>query len=341
MKMTLCALGALMMLALPMRVQAQQRNANEMATSVPGVRTFVAPPAGFDAIIASDEELAGFGFPPRPDPAAARKQYASWARAMRASRTRILPSVEQTKILHGPLRIRQAGEANDSTSLESYNWSGYVNLIGATRFGTTSFYTIAAELVVPTANQAFGTCSGTADYASSWVGMDGDNSSDVLQAGVEFDVECYKGATSTLYAPWFEWYPASEFRITNLPIAPGDDFFIEVWNTSSTQGYAYLVNENANEAATLSLTPPAGTKLVGNSAEWITERPNVNGASATLTNYIAEPFWSGAGISHSGRVFDPGSSDSITMFDDNNVEISYPTLLGDNAFLVQDVNTAR
>jgi hypothetical protein len=129
-------------------------------------------------------------------------------------------------------------------------------------------------------------------------------------------------------------------RVANLPIAPGDDYFVEVWNTSATQGYAYLVNENANEAETISFHPPSGTTFIGNSAQWITERPEVNGATATLTNYIADPFWNAYAATHDNRELDPGASQAIIMLDNNN-EISYPTLLGDSAFVVQDTSTAR
>jgi Peptidase A4 family len=340
MKNVSCTLGLMLLLAAPLASEGQHRNANEVTTNLSGVTTFAAPPKGFAALTASDQQLADFGFPPRPDPGASPKQYAGWAKAMLASRTRLVPILEQTSMFHGPARLRDSAESEEG-AFQSYNWSGYVDLTGGTRFASSSFYTIATEVVVPTAGEAFGVCSGSADYASSWVGFDGAISSDVLQAGIEFDAACLEGVTATLYSPWFEWYPSAEIRISNFPIAPGDDFYIQVWNTSATQGYAYLVNENANEAVTVSFNPPSGTKLVGNSAEWITERPDLNGASATLTNYIAEPFWNAYGIAHNNRVFDPGSSEPITMFDDNNIEISYPTLLGDSAFLMQDANTAR
>ena len=336
-----CTLGVMLLLATPLASEAQQRNTNQLATNIPGVTTFAAPPEGFAVLTASDNQLANFGFPPRPDRAASPKQYASWAKAMLASKKRIVPTLQQTSIFHGPARLREGAESTDVTALESYNWSGYVNLNGATRFGSSSFSGIATEVVVPTAIEAFGVCSASADYASSWVGIDGVLADDVLQAGIEFDAVCFDGVTATLYSPWFEWYPSSEIRISNLPIAPGDDYYVQVWNTSATQGYAYLVNENANEAVTISFNPPSGTKLVGNSAEWITERPDVNGAPATLTNYIAEPFWAACGVAHNGRVFDPGSSQAILMFDNNGNEISYPTLLGDSAFLAQDANTAQ
>jgi len=341
MKNMFCTLGAMLLLAAPLVSKAQGRNANMFATNLPGVITFAAPPEGFGALTASDEQLADFGFPPRPDPAVLPKQYASWAKAILASHTRIVPTLEQTSIFHGPARLREEVESGRASTLESYNWSGYVDLNDATRFGSSSFSAIATDVVVPTASQAFGVCSGNADYGSSWAGMDGATSNDVLQAGIEFDAYCFEGVTATLYSAWFEWYPSAEIRITNFPIAPGDDYFLEVWNTSATQGYAYLVNENANEAVTISFNPPSGTKLIGNSAEWITERPESNGTTATLTNYIAEPFWNAYGTTHENRVFDPGSSAAMVMFDSNSKEISYPTLLGDSAFLTQDANSAR
>jgi hypothetical protein len=334
-------LSVLLLLAATLTSQAQSGNANELATNLPGATTFAAPPQGFSVLTASDEQLADYGFPPRPDPIALPKGYASWAKAMLASKRRIVPTLQQTTIFHGPARLKEAANFPDQNTLESYNWSGYVDLNGATRFAPSSFSAIATEVVVPTANEAFGTCSGDPDYAASWVGVDGVNSNDVLQAGIEFDAACFGGVTATLYAPWFEWYPDSEMRIGNLPIAPGDDYYVEVWNTSATQAYAYLVNENADEAVILGFNPPAGTKLVGNSAEWITERPESNGATATLTNYIADPFWNAYAVTHNNRPLDPGISEAIIMLDNNNIEISYPTLLGDSAFIVQNENTAR
>jgi hypothetical protein len=339
-KSCLC-LSALTLLVLWSQAGISQVRSNQRATNVRGITAFPAPPEGFAPLTASEEQLAEFGFPPRPDPSASPRHYATWSKAVLAAHTRIIPVLEETNRYHGPARWKQAVQSNEDNDLESYNWSGYVNLIGATRFGSTSFYAIAAEFVVPVASTAFGTCSGTPDYASSWVGIDGYNSSDVLQAGIEFDVVCCGGAIATLYAPWIEWFPAAEVRISNLPIAPGDDYYVEVWNTSATTGYAYFVNENTNKAVTVSFSPPAGSKLIGNSAEWITERPQSDGQATTLTNYIAEPYWGAYGLSHSNRGFDPGSSNAIDMYDDNGIEISYPTLMGNTAFLVQDINSAR
>jgi len=47
------------------------------------VHTFPAPPRDLDALSASDETLASYGLPPRPDRAADPAGYRSWAEAMR------------------------------------------------------------------------------------------------------------------------------------------------------------------------------------------------------------------------------------------------------------------
>ena len=332
-------------LAAPLVCSAQQLKPNELRTNLPGTTTIVAPPEGFDPISASDEDLAYHGFPPRPDQSSSPKAYASWTKAINASRTRLVPQLEQTNVFHGPARQNKNAKApgNESETLDSYNWSGYVNLSGGSTYGDSSFYYIYSEFVVPIARQAFGVANGTWDYGSSWVGIDGWNSGDVLQAGVEYDAYASGSTTATYYSPWYEWYPYGEVRITNLPIAPGDDYFVEVWHTSQTQGYAYLVNESTDQAVEIGFTAPSGTKLVGNSAEWIVERPDVGGSLATLTNFVDEVFWESYAVTFSDSVVDPSSasSDGIIGLNNSGAGESYPTLLGPAAFLMQTEGTAR
>src|ERR1700761_7454680 len=106
MRILSCTVGVLVSL-LSLNLPAQRQKAHELATNLSGVMTFATPPQGFSAITASDEELAAYGFPPRPDPQLSPKPYASWAKAMLASRTRILPQLERTSIHHGPIRMKE------------------------------------------------------------------------------------------------------------------------------------------------------------------------------------------------------------------------------------------
>ncbi len=320
---------------------------NRVATNLPGVTTSIAPPEGFNPLMASDEELATFGFPPRPDGAANPKGYASWEKAMKASKVRIKPVLEQTNIFHGPMKKATAKEPlplSESTSTTSGNWSGVVELSGATSYNTTStFYYLIADYVVPVATQAYGACTGSWDYSSSWVGMDGYGSGDVLQAGSESDAYCSGSTKSTYYSAWYEWYPYGEVRISSLPVAPGDDIFVEVWHTSKTQGYAYFVNYNTNQSVEVGFTAPASANFIGNSAEWIVERPGISTGLATLTNYISDYFSESYAYTENYSFYDPGTSSSIfvTMLDNAGHAISYPTLLGPTSVWFQDEGSAR
>ena len=336
-------LAVMLLLAAPLASKAQGRNANELATNLPGATTFAAPPEGFSVLAASDEQLADYGFPPRPDPAASPKEYAAWSKAMLASRRRIVPSLQQTSIFHGLARLRQTGKSTEENTLQSYNWSGYVDSSGAKSYGSSSFYYAESNMIVPTAQPAGDSCTGIYDYAYSWVGIDGwTGSNDILQGGIEFDALCSLGVQVTYYSAFYEWYPGAEVHITNFPIAPGDDIFVDAWHTSSTKAQVYLSNYNTGMAVQVGFSAPAGTKLIGNSAEWITERPNLNGQGTTLTNYLDQLFYGSEAVTEKKHTSYPGSSSSkqVIMLDDNGKPISAPTALGNSAFLLQDEGSA-
>jgi len=353
MKSMTASLTVLLALSTPLASLAQTNrnmNPNESPTNLPGATTIAAPPADFDPLTASDQDLQYYGFPPRPNQATDTKAYASWVKAMKASKTRVVPVLEQTSIFHGPAQLVKnptAGEnesaVSSSSSNTSYtsNWSGYVDQSGATRYGSSSFYFTVNEMVVPVAEQAYGACTGGWDYGSAWNGIDGWGSGDVLQAGFEFDAYCSIFTKASYYSAWYEWYPYGEVRISSLPVSPGDDIFVEVWHTSSTQGYAYLVNYNTDKAVEVGFTAPSGHALIGNSAEWVVERPTVGGSLATLTNYIADPFWNAYAYTESSVFYDTNGANAVIMLDNSNKPISYPTWFGSESFLMQNEGSSR
>ena len=322
---------------------AQQSGDNGIPTNLPGATTSIAPPTGFNPLTASDGELATYGFPPRPDRNLSTNAYASWERAMKASKERVVPVLELTNHFNGTNNGPNvgAGKTGNSTA-NSYNWSGMVDTTSATSYGSTSFYWVASDFVIPVANQAFGACTGGWDYEASWIGIDGYNSNDVLQAGTESDAYCSGSTKSSYYSAWYEWYPNGSVRISSLPVAPGDDMFVEVWSTSSTQGYAYLVNLNTNQSVEIGFAAPSGTRLIGNSAEWVVERPGLGGGYATLTNYISDYFSNADAMTFAGSYYYPSSPGAIqvTMLDNNGHPISYPTLLGTYGIWFQDEGSA-
>lgn len=354
MKNLASVLTAALVLAAPLAGIAQSPRhlqPNEHALNLPGATTIEAPPAGFDPIAASDEELAYHGFPPRPDQFHQPKAYATWVRAMKASKVRIVPKLEQTAVFHGPVKAAKpsnptAVESNPLLSTQarntsySSNWSGYVDFSGATSYGSTSYYYLVNHFVVPVAQQAFGACTGGWDWGSAWNGIDGWGSPDVLQAGIEFDAYCSGSTRASYYSAWYEWYPYGEVRIGGFPVAPGDDMFVEVWHTSPTQGYAYLVNYNNNQSVEVGFTAYPGYPLVGNSAEWVVERPSVGGSLTTLTNYIMDPFWDAYAYTESYAFNDIDEATPVDMLDNSGKVISYPEYLGIESFVMHDTGSA-
>ena len=323
------------------QTQAQaEPAANRIATNLAGITTSMAPPEGFDPLQASDGDLAKYGFPPRPDINADPKAYASWGKAMRASKRRIVPQLAMSDLYHG--QKRNGAPITESTGT-TLNWSGAVALSGATSYNSSStFYFVYGEYVVPLAEQAFGACTYSWDYSASWVGIDGEGTQDVLQAGTDSNAACFNYEEASYWA-WVEWAPRAETIITNFPVTAGDDMFVEVWHTSPTQGYAYLVNLNTNQWADLGITAPSGTSLTGASAEWVVERPTVGGALSTLTNYIDDVFWYCYAQTENYTPYTPGSPGSLllTMLDNGGNPISIPTLLGPSAILFQDEGSAK
>jgi len=311
-------------------------------TNLPGVTAIVDVPAGIDPLRATPKQLAAAFLPPRPDVRRDPNGFASWQRAVTSGAHRILPVLQQTDIKHKPRVPSPIDNASSS------NWSGYALVNNSvSSYGGTSFYYLIADFVQPVAQQAYGACTGSWDYSSAWVGIDGYNNDDVLQAGTEADAYCSGGSTASYYSPWYEWYPNGETRITNLPVAPGDDLFVEVWSTGSTTGNAYIVNYTTDQSVQVQFTAPSGTTLVGNSAEFIVERPGVDGGLATLSNYLQD-FWEDTYAynfsydpSAPGKTYSGVTSVSIKMLDNNGHAISKVTRLGVDGLFFQDEGSAE
>ena len=288
-------------LAQPTGIPSIMQPQDETPGPAVGVR-FLPPPAGdFDPLSASAEELERTAYPPRPDIEKLPKAYERWKKAVALRKPQIIGSfapandsatLTPTSIVHGPARNLSAGVAkspsNSIVFSNSSNWSGpaIFNIVNP-----LNVEAIQSEFVVPKARQAFGKCSGGWDYSSLWPGIDGFGSSDVLQAGVEADAYCNGATQAEFYSAWIEWYPFNSTRVSLPQVGAGDLVFIQVWNTSPTQGWAYIANFSNLQAATYSLVAPSGTTLSGSSVEWIVERPGVGGGLANLTNYIVAP-WS-------------------------------------------------
>jgi hypothetical protein len=174
-----------------------------------------------------------------------------------------------------------------------------------TSYGPGSFAEVIGQWVVSTATQAIRTCN-PVDVSATWVGLDGYVNSDVVQAGTEADAYCNGGNISTSYYPWFEWAPNDEYEVTNFAAYSGMPIFVVVQSFSSTSATATFVNLQTNEYTTVGFGPPSGTNLVGSSAEWIVERPQLGNGAVTASN-LADygMIWMSSEVAYP---YDPGNS---------------------------------
>jgi Peptidase A4 family len=313
-------------------------SSHTIKTNVPGVTGFPDLPPGFDAVNASPEQRAAYGLPPAP-PATDPDSYGKWKKAM--------SNIGHAKHYTGPLTVTKgksmpakpagkptASPADGTTSISFYNWSGVASTTKATAWNTNnSFYLVISEFNVPAVQDAFGFCDGTTDWEVSWNGIDGYSNGDVLQGGSSSQAFCSGGVTTTSYYAWVEWYPSYPI-LFEYYVNPGDDMFVETYATGPMNGYVFVYDQTLNIYKDVNLVPTEGPYLVGNSAEYIVERPCCNGPNFyALANYIFDFWASNYAYTNAGVLRTPGQTGPktslITMVADDGVTaISYPPEIG-------------
>lgn len=284
------------------------------------VHTFPLPPKGFDPLKASGEEIQRYGFPRRPDEVMEAHAASKWVQAFSKypKFTHITPEFTDLPQRHGPNKRTQA-ETKGNVNATSNNWSGSVLFIGS----GDSFNWITGQWTVPHAYSP-NPGDGITYYSSAWLGIDGDGSPDVMQAGTETDSD------GTCYA-WFEWFPNFSALINNFPVSPGDVVSLVLCATNSTTAWMSIGNLTSKIYTNFSFTAPAGTTLIGNCAEAIVERPGVGGGLAELPRYGEVYFDEVTAYTAGGNHFDIGLGTPISMVADDGITvISTPTFEGNS-----------
>jgi hypothetical protein len=213
----------------------------------------------------------------------------------------------QTAHLLPTLDPHATGTAN--TTEETYNWSGYVDT------GPT-FTSVSAQWVVPTVQP-----SQSAQYSSTWIGIDGYNDSSLIQTGTAQDT--VDGATS--YYDWYEILPSYAIEVGT--VSPGDhitasiqELALSSWKITITDVTSGIV---FSELATYN--GPAA------SAEWIEEAPTINNSQSTLADFGSASFSSLAETSSgSGSVSQTG----LEMVNASGGVIASPGSIANSAFTV-------
>ena len=241
------------------------------------------------------EQLIARDFPPRPDPAKEPQKYAAWLELASRPVNVIEAKVVDTQRVHGPA-MRPAAPANAGPEpfaiyTPSYfdNYSGYQ--VSGPDF--TFDYIYGSWSVPSTTNEGGFWTTAT---SALWVGLGGYGGASIVQAGTEQDTSSRFWVESSAYYAWYEWYPGdNQQQISNFPVDPGDQITTWVWQ-SDANGYFMPDGPYAHfmvyDATTnnLAIVPPFQRPYNvsgGNEkqAEWILERPAINGSLVDLANY--------------------------------------------------------
>jgi Peptidase A4 family len=271
-----------------------------------------------DAIGLTGDELLKRGYPVRPDAGQAPTAYATWLRAVTRPSRKVNPRQVQrpeveagpatlTGLVYGPVNQGGPGTGSISTLVTTNNWSGFVLAAPYATYSPSVTYDLVdgrwnVPVVSPETNKRV--------YSNMWIGLDGWGASpygdsDLWQAGTDSDdSEVVHGYRLTTYDAWTLFLPQGIGGVLpNFTVEPGDEIFSEVWvanlekspSLSGMYAIAYFENLTSGKNTFVyqcrgsvrdgQCTSDNQTQILGLSADWILERPKVNGQLPDLANY--------------------------------------------------------
>jgi hypothetical protein len=121
-------------------------------------------------------------------------------------------------------------------------------------------------------------------YSIAWIDIDGNT--DVTQIGTVQSVsaDAHGNLSKNCYAFW-EWWPESWQAISNFPVNFGDTMLGLICLDSPTEAWFSLLNLTSGIHAGFIFDASSGTVSQENQADWILERPAINGTTAQLPNF--------------------------------------------------------
>jgi hypothetical protein len=151
-----------------------------------------------DAARLSSDELAKRGYPIRPDAKQAPDAFGAWLKAVtQPSRLVDARQVARSDIHH----VKPVKASNFETSS---NWSGF-----ELRGSAGAYDLVMGEWYVPTVYYE----NNTHTYSAYWIGLDGDGTSDLWQAGTEQEIQDIKHPGNSFRLHHFLWVD----RISSIP----------------------------------------------------------------------------------------------------------------------------
>jgi len=215
-------------------------------------------------------------------------------------------------------------------SLTSVDWAGYV--VASDLNNPQSVVTsINASWTVPTISG-----SAARSFSAAWIGVGGQFSYDetLIQAGTEHD---YINGQAT-YSAWFELLPQSAVTIESLSVSAGDNITaqISLLNPAADTWFININDLTKDQSFQQSFTYSSSML----SAEWIVERPQINGRVRNLANF-GELTFTGCTATIAGKVGSISSFPSVevTMYQSAPLVTVSPLMSGGTSFTLDYVGS--
>ncbi|MDR3646092.1 MAG: G1 family endopeptidase [Candidatus Babeliales bacterium] len=169
----------------------------------------------------------------------------------------------------------------ENTTLNSQNWSGYVEVTNLQTPAVNSVTAVSGSWNVPKLSPTPDT-----SYCSLWVGIDGYKSPTVEQLGTGHE---WVNNSQYDYA-WFEMYPQGASVISNFPLKVGDSISASVVYQGDGIFLLSIANNTKKVHTSIPTQYTTSTTALRSSAEWIAEAPEYNSilplANFSQVNFI-------------------------------------------------------
>jgi hypothetical protein len=314
-----------------------------LSTGIRGIRTLAPPPAGFDPLTATPEELQRHLLQHRPDPRMSARAVKFWRKAVSRARSFVTPELKLRPAGRPSRLARPQAEAGHVTNSA---WAGVIASEGS--FTQVWGIMVMPNVVAPSGPAAAPIGQGDPNYCfSAWVGMDGtDGSGDVCQAGFETDLYVDgDGQVSPSTYCWAEWFPLGTLT-ESLSFSAGDTvaMMIQYYGFNSSTS-SYEASVHLSDLTTgVALTPiilsieqsQIGSAFQGNTAEWIVE-PTAFLNSQNQWTAAALPDFGDLIFVDAGALSQPGGSKGTVV--NGSLESQTTSVIVNNDVLASEFST--
>jgi len=252
------------------------------------MRTYDPPPEGFDPHTAAPGLLRRHGLPRRPDP----ETEPELARLFKRAFVRPARYVK-AELAIDPVMSRRDPLGGQDPDFGPSGWGGVAVVTSSLGYSPPEpATTVFAEWVVPEIIP-WDPAPAEPITVGFWVGLDGFNNGQVLQAGIAAtltpDFWLFPGPASVNWWAWTEWYTTQyqdpAVQVTNFPVATGNTVSFLVCAPEPDHGFVSMQNLGTGQVTSVGINARPGVTSAGASAEWIIE-----GISADLPDFVPVTF---------------------------------------------------